>query len=194
MLKKLSLIALSTVSVFAMHNAEININDKDLELSAKFDLGQFSNTVEPDTTYIGFSYINGHEDNSNVNVNSYVESNFLMKNEIENTGVIFGIGVKANYTKINGDKFITIPLGLELGYSLPIQVPISLSTKLYFAPESLAFSRAKSFLEYRFDASVNVIEKGSLVLGYRNIDANIENRRGTQTYNQSLYFGFKFSF
>ncbi|MEA2098837.1 MAG: YfaZ family outer membrane protein [Campylobacterota bacterium] len=194
MLRKFSLIALSTISVFAMHSAEININDKDLELSAKFDLGQFGNTVEPDTTFLGFSYINGHEDNSNTDINGYVETNFLMRREVENSGVMFGIGVKSNYTKINADRYITIPLGLELGYTLSTTIPITFGTKLYYAPESLAFSKAKSFLEYRFDATVAVIDTGSLLLGYRNIDTNMENRYGTQTYNKSIYFGFRFAF
>jgi len=194
MLRKISLMALSTISVFAMHSAEININDKDLELTTKLDLGQFSNTVEPDTTFLGVSYINGHEDNSNADVNGYAEIGFLMKREIENTGVMFGIGVKSNYTKINGDRFVSIPLGLELGYALPVAIPVVFGMKVYYAPESLAFSKAKNFLEYRADVSAEVIEKGSLVLGYRNIDTNIENRFGTQTYNKSIYFGFRFAF
>ena len=40
MLKKISLITVCAVSVFAMHNAEININDKDLEIGARLDMGQ----------------------------------------------------------------------------------------------------------------------------------------------------------
>jgi hypothetical protein len=35
MLKKLSLLALSAASAFAMHTAEININNKDLERSSR---------------------------------------------------------------------------------------------------------------------------------------------------------------
>ncbi len=194
MLKKLSLIVVSAVSAFAMHNAEININDKDLEIGAKFDLGQFSNTVAPDTTYLGMTYLSGSEDNSNSNIDGYVEANFLMKQEIDNTGLLFGIGLKANYTQVNGNKFITVPLGLELGYSFLTRLPVTIGTEFYYAPESLAFAKAENFLEYRFTATLEVIDKGSLVVGYRTIDTNIENRFGSQTYNQSAYFGFKFSF
>ena len=194
MIKKINLILLSTVSAFAMHNAEININDKDLEIGGKFDLGQVNTTVEPNTTFIGVKYLGANNDHANVDINGYIETNFLLENEIDNTGVIFGIGVKANYTKINSDKFISIPLGFELGYTFPVQIPVSVSTQFYYAPESLAFAKAKNFLEYRFFTTVEVIEKGALVLGYRTIDTNMDNRSGTQTYNESVYFGFNFQF
>lgn len=51
MLKKISLIALGAVSAFAMHSAEVNINNSDLELSAKLDMGQFNESVKPDTIF-----------------------------------------------------------------------------------------------------------------------------------------------
>jgi len=196
MLKKLSLIALSAISAFAMHSAEININDKDLELRANIDLGQFNSTVEPDTTFVGFTYLNGNDDNANANISGYAEASFLMKREIQDSGVIFGIGIKSNYTKVRNESFMSIPLGLEVGYTLPVDIPVVFGAKIYYAPESLSFSNAESFLEYRTDVSIEVIEKGSLILGYRNIDTNIEISNTTidANYNESAYFGFRFAF
>ncbi len=194
MLKKLGLVILSAVSAFAMHSAEININDKDLEIATQLDLGQFTNSVEPDSTYIGISYLNGSDDYSNADVDGYVEASFLMKREIKDSGVTFGIGLKTNYTKINDQSYMTIPLGLEVGYKIPVEIPVVLNAKVYYAPESLSFSKAESFFEYRVDASVEVIEKGSIILGYRSMDTNLENSWGTIHYNRSAYFGFKFAF
>ena len=194
MLKKLSLMVVSTASVFAMHSAEININDKDLELNTKFDLGQFNDTVEPDTTFLGMSYIKGNLDNSNSAIRDYFDINFLMRQEIQDSGVNFGIAVKVNYTKVNKELFVTIPLGLEIGYRVPVEVPVLFNAKVYYAPESLAYGEAESFLEYRVDACVEVIKKGSLVLGYRNLDTNLQNTKGNQKYNESVYFGFRFAF
>lgn len=194
MLKKIGLVMLGGVSLFAMNNAEININDKDLELDARFDLGQFNETVEVETTFVNFSYIQGNEDHSDFKTKNYFDLNFLMKREVQDTGVKFGIGVKANYMKVNYKSFITIPLGIELGYKLPTNIPAIIGAKIYYAPESLAYSKAESFLEYRADISVEVIKRGSIVVGYRNIDTNIQDTEGSQRYNASGYFGFRFDF
>ena len=194
MLNKLGLVVLSTASAFAMHTAEININDKDLELGVKLDLGQTNSTVEPDTTFVGFSYLNGHIDNSNADISAYSEVSFLMRRDVQGSGLVFGLGVKSNYTKIGDNTFITIPLGLELGYTLPIEMPIVFGAKAYYAPQSLAFSTAESFLEYRVDLSVEVIPKGSLIAGYRDINTNIESSNIDIKYNESIYFGFRFAF
>ncbi len=196
MLKKLGLITLSAVSAFAMHNAEININDKDLEIGAAFDLGQFSDTVEPDTTFVGFKYLNGAEENSNddLDTNGYYEANFVMRREVQDSGVTFGIGVKTNYTKVADEHFMTIPLGLELGYSVESQIPMHIGAKVYYAPESLSLSDADGYLEYRIDVSVEIIERGSVVLGYRNLDLKFDITDDSINYNSSAYFGFRFAF
>lgn len=205
MLKKISLVLASVVSAFAMHSAEININDKDLELVAKIDMGQYNHTIEPGTTFVGISYLNAHDehsadaqqDDNNTNVTSYLELNFLMKREIKDTGVFIGIGVKSNYTELDGTAFMTIPLGLEVGYRVPVEVPVMLNAKVYYAPESLAFEDVDSFLEYRLDVSLELIERGSIIAGYRNIETNYKvgiSDKYSINYNSSTYFGFRFDF
>jgi len=39
MLKKLTMLSVCAASAFALHTAEININNKDLEVGAQFDMG-----------------------------------------------------------------------------------------------------------------------------------------------------------
>ena len=194
MLRKLSLVTLSAISAFAMHTAEININDKDLELGVKLDLGQTNSKVEPDTTFLGFSYFNAHRDNSNANIGAYSEVNFLMRRDVQSSGLVFGLGIKSNYTKIGDNSYITIPLGLEVGFTIPIEMPIIIGAKVYYAPQSLAFSTAEKFLEYRADLSIEVIPTGSLIAGYRNINTDVEESNIDITYNETVYFGFRFAF
>lgn len=198
MLKKFTLLACSATAVFAMHSAEININDKDLELGAAFDIGQFNDTVEPDTTFLGFNFLKGSDEHSadDADVENLYEANFLMKREVADSGVTFGIGVKANYSKVGDITFSTLPIGLEVGYTFPVEIPVYLGANLYYAPESLAFSDAESYLEYRLEVDVEVIERGSIVVGYRNIDTNVEinTRNEDVNFNKSAYFGFKFAF
>lgn len=190
MFKKISLVALSTVSVFAMHSAEVNINNSDLELSAKLDMGQFNDSVEPDTIFLGARYINADERHSDArSIDDYQELNFLMQKNV-NSDFRFGLGVKLNHT----EEFVSIPLGLEALYKLPVtsNVPFYFGAALYAAPEVLSFDKADSFLEYRFTLEAEAIKNGFITFGYRHLDTNYE-RRDVE-YNESLYFGLKFLF
>ena len=57
MLKKIGLLCAFSISVFAMHSAEININQKDLEFGLNIDMGQYNRGIEPDTTFVGVTYL-----------------------------------------------------------------------------------------------------------------------------------------
>jgi len=205
MFKKLGLLLISSISLFAMHNAQININQRDLEFDLNLDMGQYNTTVEPDTTYIGVSYLKASNENtenktSNIRPDAkyFFEANFLIKQEILKTGLKVGLGVKTNFSKLNDKAFVAIPIGLDLSYKLPFDkfIPVNVGGELYYAPESLSFSNAKSYLEYRVGIELEVIKRGSIFIGYRNIDTNYEvgNTRTDFTYNKSGYFGFKFEF
>ncbi|MBE0515608.1 YfaZ family outer membrane protein [Sulfurimonas sp.] len=190
MFKKISLIALSTVSVFAMHSAEVNINNSDLELSAKLDMGQFNDSIEPATIFLGAKYLNADERHSDVrNIDDYQEINFLMQKNV-NSDFRLGLGVKLNHT----DEFVSIPLGIEAVYKLPVSssVPFYIGASIYTAPEVLSFDEADSFLEYRFTLEAEAIQNGFITLGYRHMDTNYEVR--DVEYNDSVYFGLKFLF
>lgn len=196
MLKNLSIIAFCAVSAFAMHNGEININDKDLELSAKFDLGQFNDTVEPDTMFIGGKFLNAHAEhstNDSADLDPYFELNFLMMREIGTLGMSIGMGAKLNFTK----NYSTLPLGLEFAYKIPAPdlIPMQLNGSIYYAPSVLSLSDANDYLEYRISYDIEVIKNGYITVGYRNIDTNYENNKGGNfNYNESFYAGFKIGF
>lgn len=58
MLKKIVLFMAVVSTAFAMHIGEINVNDKDVGVNVKFDVGQFNSNVEPDTIYFGARFLN----------------------------------------------------------------------------------------------------------------------------------------
>jgi len=196
MLKKITLLGASVLSAFAMNTAEININDKDLEIGGTFDVGQFNDAVEPDTMFVGAKFLNAdadHSDDEDVDIDPYFEANFLMMQAIADGSMKVGMGVKANFTK----DFVSIPLGLEFAYKLPVKTffPMYLNGELYYAPTALAFSDADSFLEYRLSYNLEIMDHGRITLGYRSIDTNYEsNKGGDFTYNSCWYVGFKINF
>ena len=195
MLKKISIIAFLAISAFAMHSGEININDKDLEVSARLDMGQFNDNIEPNTVFLGAKFLNADKDNSSDNPQSldpYYEVNFLLMREIGNKGVSMGMGAKVNHTK----NYTAMPLGLEFSYKIPVSdlIPMYVNGSLYYAPSVLSFSDADDFLEYRISYDIEVIENGFVTLGYRNLDTDYDGVRGSLNYNSSFYIGFKIGF
>ncbi len=208
MLKKLGLLALCGASAFAMHAVELNVNDKDLEFGVAVDIGQFNDNVKPDSVFIGAKIIHADKKHSDINIlgeiSDYYEIGFLMKRNIADSGLVIGLGVKLNGTKHYG----SVPLGAEIGYKLPFDspIPLYLNASIYYAPEVLSMSDAKNFLEYRISMDIEVIQNGSVTVGYRNLNTNYKTGRGpnnttttTQasgdiSYNSFAYVGFKFAF
>ncbi len=201
MFKKLGILAMCAASAFAMHSVELNINDKDLELGARLDMGQFNDTVEPDTVFVGLKLLHGHEKHSDItngsNMNDYYEFNFLMQRKIEETDLVIGLGVKVNGTK----KYSTVPIGAEVSYKLPFgdTIPLYVKGSVYYAPDILSMQDAKNFFEYRVGLDIEVIKNASVTLGYRSLDTNYKSSKGPElrgniNYNKSPYIGFKFAF
>jgi len=185
MLNKTALLALITSSAFAMHTAEININDHDLELSGRLDMGQFNDTTQPDTLFLGARFLHGddsHSDLKNSSIHNFYELNFLMQRAVLNSDLSIGLGVKINHT----DNFTTVPLGIEAQYKLPLEniIPMYVGGAFYYAPEVLSMEDAQDFLEYRINLDIEVIDN-------TNFDTN---KLGDTNYNSSVYAGFKFAF
>ena len=193
MLKKITLLSASALTAFALNTGEININNKDLEISGQFDIGQFNDAVEPNTMFVGAKFLNAdaeHSDNEYADIDPYFEANFLMMRPIGSKNMRIGMGVKVNFTK----DFMSVPLGLQFAYKLPLQdaFPMYLNGELYYAPSVLSFSNADSFLEYRLSYDLEIMEHGSITVGYRSLDTNYES--GDFTYNSYWYAGFKIKF
>ncbi|SFV67308.1 hypothetical protein MNB_SM-5-637 [hydrothermal vent metagenome] len=195
MLKKVTLIALLSVSSFAMHSAEVNINDTDLEINAKIDLGQFNENIMPNTTFFGFRMVDSdkvHSSHKSYKHDPYYELNFLMKRAVSDSGFSIGMGVKWNYTT----DFSSIPLGLEGTYKIPVTnfVPMYLNAEAYYGPKILSFGDANRYYEFRLSYDIELIKNGRVTLGYRSMHTNYQDARGDYVYNHALYGGFKFFF
>jgi len=195
MLKKLGLLILLTVSVFGMHNVGLNVNNKDLEIGLKFDMGQFNDNIEPDIAFIGGKFIHGdytHGDINSTYMKDYAEISFLMIRNVQDSGFSIGLGMKINSTK----NFITVPLGMEFKYKILHlkALPMSVGAMVYYAPDVLSLSDAKNFFEYRLEYDIEVMKHANVTMGYRNIDTNYIDARGDLNYNHSFYVGFRFSF
>ncbi|QFR48645.1 hypothetical protein FJR48_02460 [Sulfurimonas lithotrophica] len=199
MLKKISLLILGFSCTYAMHTAELNINEYDLEAGLKLDIGQFNEMVEPNTTFIGIDYLKADRKNSSHNnIDRYVNINFMIEQEIQNSGFKVGLGVKGIYTGLGKADFRSLPIGAEVSYKLPLNIatPIGFKAEGYYAPKSLSFSDANGYVEYRAEAYIQLMDRASVYVGYRRIDTEYDymNIISDVTYNKSIYSGIKFSF
>ena len=199
MLKKIIILLSLTISAFALHQAELNINQKDLEVSAGLDIGQFNQNVEPNTMFIGGRFLNAdsdHTDDIASDLNSLFELDFLVKRKLAGTGFSVGMGLKLNYVKFANSTFSSLPLGLEVGYQIPLlkALPMSIGGSLYYAPEVLSFADSIAYFEYRVHYDIELIENAGLRLGYRNINMKAEGSSKQFNYNDSFYLGFQLKF
>jgi hypothetical protein len=197
MLKKVVLPILASASLMAMHQAEININDKDLETQLRLDMGQFNDATDPDTVFVGIRYINADKENSDYNEDpDLLEFNFLMQKPMrDNDALTLGLGAKLVTTDYGNADFMASPLGLEGSAKLPLEgaVPVYLSGSAYFAPEVLSYKDAKQYFEYKFSLDAEIIDNGKVMAGYRNIETKYENSSSLKM-NKGWFVGFKIAF
>ncbi|MFA6144668.1 MAG: YfaZ family outer membrane protein [Sulfurimonas sp.] len=197
MLKKIVLSSLIATSAFAAHQIEANVNSRDVEGQLRLDMGRMGNGSGLGTTYLGARFLNGDVNNSATigTINPLMEVSFMVQNSVRGVrGLELGLGVKGEYTKIDGNIYSAIPLGLEAQLQLPLNTPFPfyLGGALYYAPSALAFKDASSYMETRIHLDFEPIDNGRIEVGYRTIDTNVKTR--DITYNDSWYFGLRLDF
>ena len=195
MLKKLLLSLALSASLFAMHDASLNLNNDDIEVNGNIDLGELNQSDYPDAYFLTLGFLDVDNKES---TDPLLSAGFMLRQDITGMDDLrFGIGFKGTYTKVASAKHAAIPINAELAYTLPLDIamPISISSGLSYAPSVLSFKDADKYFEGRLEASIQIIEQGSLFVGYRKIDLDFDsNAGGDYTYNDSAYIGFKVRF
>ena len=188
------------VPLFAMHEAELNLNNYDLEAQLHFDAGQFNEAVEPDAIFFGFGYLHGshqHSDGDLKKDHDMIDGHFFVRQRLAGVPALtLGMGVKFVYTDLGGYNYYALPLGITARYDLPgdLPIPISVGGKLYYAPQVLAWEDAKNYFEYDAHLTIMLIDRAGLTAGYRKINTDIDLPGGDLTFNETWFIGVKFRF
>lgn len=195
MLKKIVLMALISSGAYAAHQIEANVNDKEVEGQIRLDMGRMGNAMS--NTYIGARFLNGDNNNSQTinDPDPLMEVSFMVMRPVQGVrGLKLGLGIKGEYTEIDGRRYAAIPLGAEAELQLPINAPfpVYLGGALYYAPSALSFKEGDGYLETRIHLDVEPIDNGRFEVGYRKIDTDLKNTN--VTYNDSWYFGMRLDF
>lgn len=196
MLVKIMTAALISSAAFAANQAELNVNNKELEGQIRIDMKQMG-ISSLEGSFIGARILNGDESNSDRigNTKPLMEVSFLVQRPVEQVpGLAIGLGIKGEYTKFDGHNYAAIPLGIEADMKLPFAdtIPFYVGGALYYAPSVLSFRDGEDYLETRIHLDVEPIKNARIELGYRMIDTNVKNRN--VTYNDAWYFGMRIDF
>ncbi|WP_345969864.1 MULTISPECIES: YfaZ family outer membrane protein [Sulfurimonas] len=187
-------------SLFAMHEAELNLNNYDLNAKLDFDMGQFNDAVDPETVFLGARYLRGsyhHSDELRDKDHDLFDAHFAVAQRLSgNDALTLGLGVKFVYTSIEGYDFDALPIGVFARYELPLNLPVPfiVGGALYYAPEVLAWQDAKNYLEYDLSLDIRIIDRAAVTAGYRKIDTDFDLSGGDFTFNEAWYVGVKFRF
>lgn len=195
MLKNLLFIALISSGAYAAHQIEVNVNDKDVEGQIRLDMGRMGNAISG--TYIGARFVNGDNNNSQTinDPDPLMEVSFMVMRPVQGVrGLKLGLGIKGEYTEIDGQRYAAIPLGAEAELQLPLNspFPVYLGGALYYAPSVLSFKEGDGYAETRIHLDIEPIDNGRFEVGYRKIDTDLDSRN--VTYNDAWYFGMRLDF
>ena len=177
--------AIVGMSLVQASSLGININSEDVEVSGKMDITSAIGYGSGTSYFLNGDYI--HTENDDLFKAGFGASNTLSGAE----GLTFTFGLEGVF----GDSYVAMPLFGEAKLRLPLDEPVpatSLSARFDYAPSVLSFIDAQQYLEYRFEADVEVFSNVHVYGGYRNIDTDYE----TYDYNlnDSWYGGLKISF
>jgi hypothetical protein len=195
MLKKIILTILVSSSAFAAHQVGVNVNDREVGGEIRLDMGRMGNAMN--NAYIGARFLNGDNNNSKtiVDPDPLMEVSFMVMRPVQGVqGLKLGLGIKGEYTEIDGERYAAIPLGIEAELRLPINTPFPfyLNGAFYYAPSVLSFKEGDGYMETRIGLDVEPIENARFGVGYRIIDTDLKTR--DVTYNDAWYFGMRLDF
>ncbi|HEX5328602.1 YfaZ family outer membrane protein [Sulfuricurvum sp.] len=195
MLKKIILTLMVSTSAFAAHQVSVNVNDKDVGGELRLDMGRMGNAMS--NAYIGARFLSGDNNNSQTinDPDPLMEVSFMVMEPVRGvSGLKLGLGVKGEYTKIDGENYAAIPLGIEAELQLPLNTPFPfyLNGAFYYAPSVLSFKKGDSYTESRIGLDIEPIQNARIGVGYRLIDTDLTSRN--VTYNDAWYFGMRLDF
>ena len=201
MLKKLLLATLLLSSTtYAMHEFELNLNNKDVDVHLGLDMGQFNDNIEPDSLIIKARVMKGDREHARLpgeqDTSILGEFGFVAQSSSAMApGLLMGMGIKLAYTPLNNQSIFAMPIGVVTDYTLPLDfiIPLHIGGQFYYAPEVLNFERSTSYMEYQVNFDLELMERGSITTGYRGIQTPTKDTNDAY-YNRSYFVGFKFKF
>lgn len=181
---------LSAGSLLANDNAQININNETLEVSANIYLNSRADVSNKSNYYINAGILK--TDNSDGDDQYLATVGLKILNPlVDAKGLSFGLGIKGVYTDFGADTAYTFPLGLFAKFEL--NEVIYFDAEASYAPTVLSSSQIDSYKDFKFRANYKVLEDGYVFAGTRYIKVDTANY-GDVGYDTTMFVGYELRF
>jgi len=193
--KKIFVILLiSYLQLSAYHSIMVNMNNEELETNINLDLAQFIDKFPVNKYFIGYNYL--YIEHNIETINTMQTVNILMKSRLQNyRPITFTLGTKFISADMNHKSISAVPFGFAMKFELPINsLPISFYAQVFYSPKPLTFSDGDTYLEQKYELSFEVIEKGQIFIGYRDISSTLQKSGETLEFSKIPYAGLRIGF
>ena len=191
-MKKLMIAALFPLALFSQENlVSLNLNSTDLE--AGFERNQPAGGTS--RLYYGVEALNAEDEFEDTNVMISGHISVLGLTPVPGLAATIGFKGLVAPIKVGGKDYTLSALPVKVGvlYTLPLVIRSHISAHLAYAPKSLALSDCERYTETRFEAIMEPMEGGMLVLGWRKLEFKPDSG-GTYEFNKSAYVGIRMMF
>lgn len=111
-----------------------------------------------------------HEDDGDVYaIGAFVQSPINNRQDLHGA-----LGGRLYYMDADGPDGYGLGLGGEIGFKIPQITDLSLHAELYYAPKVLTFNDVDRFIDTSIRLKYRVLEQGSIYVGYRKQEVDIE--------------------
>lgn len=183
---------LSTSTQAADTSFELNVGSHNVEGRIDVKINPFET---PLTVGGGFIYKDDSEEYWLANANA------ALKDEVFTPGLSLGVGLKGVFGKtdfITGEKDTFALPFLFLGdfdfRKTSLNIPVSITANIAYAPDVLSFSDTKRYFEFYTAGYFHINYFAALFVGYRNIDIDYKSGGSNELSDDTFYFGVRMSF
>lgn len=179
---------LSCSLMFGNGLADININNKTVQLGVEYSLENSFNLKSNSNYFFAANYLRSESDKNNSAQTLASVGVKMMNPYVDNYGFSFGLGIKGVVADNSENTFVALPLGIFASYMINDQFHVD--SEFDYAPKVLAFSDGENYKEWNAKLNFKLIENGYLYLGSRGIKTSYSDDKKV-SYDNSLFFGFK---
>jgi hypothetical protein len=182
----------ATSLLFAVDNAQININSDTLEISGEYGLND-SFILDDNSNYsLTLSYLNSEKATVTKAKSKLVSIGLKIMDPYTNDmGFSLGLGMKGAWVDNHSESFFATPLELFARYDINDVISLDLSAS--YAPKILTHSNGDKYQDTNFKLNYQIIDNGCVYLGIRDIETNYKSGANIK-FDDSAFFGYKVQF
>ncbi len=193
---------LRLISLIFMSLATTSVMASGIDISLGNDSAEFVYLFDSDTQVgiggndIGASIFFNDDDDVLATFKFLVTGNAIGRNR----SLQLGAGAKAYIGLIDNDivgdedTIAGVGVGGKIAYIFPAQTPMALSLEGYIAPDITSFGDNKDIVELLLRFELEVAPSTRIFIGYRDLEAEIEDLSLDYEFDESAHIGVRVSF